>query len=399
MVLEEIKKLFFKLNKYIPINYILLKKMDIRLKKINDLLQKGLISQQTYLESFDLLRQIPNEARKKPSAKPLTTKLSAKRQSKTPVPIRKASKRRLPGDDHLKDQYIDELLSESPDNKQKSEGLLFERTPFAIGNFLRGYVMNVPSDHDYAKDAKILFDGTQKILKDKLIDELKELKGVKFQLALEAELIEQNSNGEDVIAISRFNDKIMAFIDETQIDDEIKEAKYEILKRIENFMREGSGCIFERVLRLYLNIARYQPIHGSSYIDLPQKIKRKQAIINVKNTDNKCFQWAILAALHPVKVHAERVGNYIKFEKELDFDGIEFPVTIDKISRFEKRNNIAVSVFGLENSSCFPVYISHFEGQKHINLLLISNSAINHDCWIKDLNRLLYDQTNNHERK
>ena len=152
-------------------------------------------------------------------------------------------------------------------------------------------------------------------------------------------------------------------------------------------------------MRLYFNIARYQPIYGSFYIDLPQKIKRKQAIINVKNTDNKCFQWAILAALHPVKVHAERVGNYIKFEKELDFDGIEFPVTIDKISRFEKRNNIAVSVFGHENSSCFPVYISHFEGQKHINLLLISNSDINHYCWIKDLNRLLYDQTNHHERK
>ena len=111
--------------------------MDIRLKKINYLLQKGLISQQTYLESFDLLRLIPNKARKKPSAKPLATKPSAKRQSKTPVPIRKASKRRLPGDDHLMDQYIDELLSQSPDNKQKSEGLIFERTPFAIGNFLR----------------------------------------------------------------------------------------------------------------------------------------------------------------------------------------------------------------------------------------------------------------------
>ena len=101
-------------------------------------------------------------------------------------------------------------------------GLLFERTAFAIGNFLRGYVINVPSDPDYANDAEILFDGTQKILKDKLINELKELKGVKFQLALEAELIKQNSNDEDVLAISRFNHKIMAFINETQIHDKIK---------------------------------------------------------------------------------------------------------------------------------------------------------------------------------
>ena len=61
-----------------------------------------------------------------------------------------AWKRKLPGDDPLMDQYIDELLSESPDNKhsERSEGLFFERTPFTIGNFFRGYVMNVPSDHD-----------------------------------------------------------------------------------------------------------------------------------------------------------------------------------------------------------------------------------------------------------
>ena len=164
-------------------------------------------------------------------------------------------------------------------------------------------------------------------------------------------------------------------------------------------MKEGSGWVFDRALKLYLNIAQYQPLRGRSYLDLPPYLKRKQAIINVKNKDSKCFQWAVLSALHPPQRDAQRVSHYRPYERELDFDGIEFPVTIEKIPRFEARNNIAVSVFGYDDGSLFPVYVSRFQGAQHINLLLISKGEQSHYCWIKDLNRLLYDQTKHRERK
>ena len=54
-----------------------------------------------------------------------------------------------------------------------------------------------------------------------------------------------------------------------------------------------------------MNTAKYEPIRGSSYIETPKAIAGKQAIINPQNTDEMCFKWAVLAALHPDKQNAE----------------------------------------------------------------------------------------------
>ena len=39
--------------------------------------------------------------------------------------------------------------------------------------------------------------------------------------------------------------------------------------------------------------------------------------------------WAVLSSLHPIKQNAERVSNYTNFENELNFTGIDFPVSIE----------------------------------------------------------------------
>ena len=51
-----------------------------------------------------------------------------------------------------------------------------------------------------------------------------------------------------------------------------------------------------------------EPQRGAGYIDLPANIRNKRAVINVKNKDNRCFEYAILSALHhsEIKVDHER---------------------------------------------------------------------------------------------
>ena len=110
------------------------------------------------------------------------------------------------------------------------------------------------------------------------------------------------------------------------------------------YQKEGSGWNLDAILHLDLNMAKYTPLKGSSYIPLPKKLKTQKAIINVENTDNKCFMWSILAALHPAAQPVDRQSPYIQFQHELDFSGIEFPVTIDKIGKLESQNNISVNV-------------------------------------------------------
>ena len=47
-------------------------------------------------------------------------------------------------------------------------------------------------------------------------------------------------------ANARFNHQTTTLTSDFQIDGEVKEAISEILKRIENYMKEGSGWIFDK---------------------------------------------------------------------------------------------------------------------------------------------------------
>ena len=52
-------------------------------------------------------------------------------------------------------------------------------------------------------------------------------------------------------------------------------------------------------------------ICGSSYNDSPDCIKTKKTTINMKNAENKCFQYAATLALNykEIESHPERVSN------------------------------------------------------------------------------------------
>ena len=75
---------------------------------------------------------------------------------------------------------------------------------------------------------------------------------------------------------------------------------------------EGSGWVFMEVIRLILKIDKWDPLKASSYIDLPPELKNKKALINMKNTDNKCFLWCVLRALNPKDKNAERIDKDLK---------------------------------------------------------------------------------------
>ena len=113
---------------------------------------------------------------------------------------------------------------------------------------------------------------------------------------------------------------------------------------MEEFQERESGWSLRSILNLDINIYKYNPMTGRSYIDLPDFIKRKHACVNGKNTDDKCFKWAILSALHSVTKHSYRVSSYLQHEDKHNFSGIEFPVTPKQIGVFEKQNNVSINL-------------------------------------------------------
>lgn len=84
---------------------------------------------------------------------------------------------------------------------------------------------------------------------------------------------------------------------------------------------------------------------GSSYMKLPKEIRDKKACTNIKNNDEFCFIWSIIAKLHPLKYNRDRVSKYRKWKHTLDLKGFKFPMTLDQIPKFKERNNVSINVF------------------------------------------------------
>ena len=180
----------------------------------------------------------------------------------------------------------------------------------------------------------------------------------------------------------------------------------EILEEMQKVEQaEGSGHVFLEVENLTLHTDIWDPIKGSSYIDLPPELKNKKAIINMKNKDNnKCFLWSVLRGLNPKDEHPEKIDKDLKSkENTLNMEGINYPVSLKDIKRFEKQNlDISVSVLGYsKDEKIYPLRISKKEDKRKHNivLLLIKDGDNSHYCLVKSLSALLSSQVNKRKSK
>jgi hypothetical protein len=107
--------------------------------------------------------------------------------------------------------------------------------------------------------------------------------------------------------------------------------------------------------------------------------------------------------MYPIgdKDHPDRPAKYQAHLGELKFKGIDFPVKVTDVHKFEHQNpGLSVSVFGWKEG-LYPLHVSKQEGRA-IDLLLIAdenNPLKTHYVWIKDLARMLFKNSAHKERK
>ena len=89
-----------------------------------------------------------------------------------------------------------------------------------------------------------------------------------------------------------------------------------LVSAIEDIQQRGSGWILDKLTALDLHLLQFDPLRATSYIPLPTCIHNRKAVINIKNKDEMCFLWAVIAGLYGdshAKNH-ERVSHYIEYE-------------------------------------------------------------------------------------
>jgi len=156
--------------------------------------------------------------------------------------------------------------------------------------------------------------------------------------------------------------------------------------------------VIEGIEVAYVNVARYEPIKGGTYLPTPAKLASKKAIINVKNNDNECLKWALRAALFSPKdgKNAQRPSKY-PVKDGINYKGIDFPTPVKQIDKLEKQNrNLAINVFGWEDGRVIVHRISERKVEnaavKEVNLMLIESGMNQHYCCVKRVSALLRDK-------
>ena len=179
----------------------------------------------------------------------------------------------------------------------------------------------------------------------KLTEETSAHNGIKFQLALKVQLQKESPDGTEEFTELVLRHKQKAFLQASEIEVALDEAISHLLELLEKWTQRGSGWTVDRVQTLWPDIARYQPLRGSSYILLPAAVRSKRAVVNVKNKDDHCLRWALRLALFPACYHVDRPSKY-PTNDDFNFKGIDVPTPISQIPKVEKLNNLAINVFG-----------------------------------------------------
>ena len=205
-----------------------------------------------------------------------------------------------------------------------------------------------------------------------------------------------------------FNSTAFTILNEYQIIEALDKAAEEINNKIAFWLSEGSGWTLVEIRSHYVNIVKYLPLRGNSYIPTPKELRNSMCgLINLKNIDNECFRWCHNRHLNPRKKDPQRITKSDRESvKSLDYSGITFPVTINQINRIEKQNKININLFGYdtEKKSVYPIRISEESYDDHLELLYLEGKnelgeETTHYIYIKDVNKLLFTFTKHKGKK
>ena len=148
-----------------------------------------------------------------------------------------------------------------------------------------GYAMSCKVEIIEKKDPIVQLKASKLSIKNVFSNLLNEIKGFKYQFTVKLLLKQYKLNGEIEFRLVYFNSVTRTV---TNHRFQLENSFQKILYMIDNWINEGFGWIIEFIESQYINISTYRPLSGSSYIDLPVKLRSsRKGLINIKNKDKK----------------------------------------------------------------------------------------------------------------
>ena len=313
--------------------------------------------------------------------------------------------------------------SEKIINKFINKNIGLDRMGF---NAERGVLGNKISVYSIApsfrqqRDLTKFLDVLRTSIKSKLKKELITKHTVKYNMIVSIKLLIEGE-----LVTYHLVSKNRTIYHEQEINESITASFNNIILRMEEMGNSlsSSGHSFDHIYKFELFSNKVSPLQANSYIELPHFIKNKKACINPQNKDdNECFKWCMY--VHQIlnnpsiesKKDLDRISKLKKYDNKYDFLGVEYPMKIDYIKKFEVKNSVSINVFHYETNdkkecTIYPLRVSKNNSNDCIDLLYVTGEETNeegeeeknckntHYAYIKDLSKLLSKQGSNHNGK
>ena len=374
-------------------------------------------------------KPIPKPRKKNPKPIPLP-----RVKSMRPVPLPRTLPLPKPIDEKVKKLIVEITPYYKPEaikafNKilkdKKSLRVMITKKKKALRRAVKSFQVAIKAEKDPAKQLYYTTPGVAEELRSIFNTD----GAMKAQITLKVLFKKKkiSGEGEEVFEYkdAYFNSTAFTILDNDDIIESLDKAAEEINNKIAFWLSEGSGWTIVEIQSHFVNIVKYLPLRGNSYVQSPKELpldgnsyvqlpkelrNSMMGLINLQNNDDKCFLWDHVRHLNPRKVHPERITKSDReFAKRLDYSGITFPVTRNQINRIEKQNKINIYVFGYDTvkKSVYPIYPTYPSTEGYddcLDLLYIEGKnklgeETTHYVLIKDFNRLMFKFTKHKGKK
>ena len=298
--------------------------------------------------------------------------------------------------DEIQEQTPEELIQSVQSNQSGAGGRRLSFTPKLRGTAFKNHLRDVEFYPDNpTSDILEFLLASEQAVKKEIQEQLEVHHGVKCWLILKVQYKEMvNKTKIDPVYI-RSN----AFTVHSVKPIDFHSIAEEMLNSNANHLRNKSGLTVDEVLRLDLQMAEYNPLSGGSYKPLPKFIRNKHIIVNVNNTDERCFGYAILASKYDFQNNPQRPQHYNPYFTDEHLDELKYPINPFDVPKMEDQLNLKINLFSFfddEGQGRYPLYISQRETfLREINLLYWDG----HYAWIRNINGLFFDLNNHHGKK
>ena len=184
----------------------------------------------------------------------------------------------------------------------------------------------------------------------------------------------------------------------SNIDMNIRRSFAHQRQTLEEFLRNGSGWVFQRALAIDVETAKMKPIRvGANKVDI-SGFKNKRWLYNPSFKNNHCFLYCIAYFILFGLIVNKKITlqDELQMKKKIasfNIKGLTFPITVEEVKKFVNRNpQLDLSINILMRDSLDIIYPLEYgigNGKKVVNLLLLQLLQGNHFLVITNPDKFL----------